>query len=63
MVLSIIGDSDTFVPKPWPKNVFQTALMEAAKSGEGNILYEDELNASSWSDLVIENNHYVMCVR
>lgn len=47
MVLSIIGDSDTFVPKPWPKNVFQTALMEAAKSGEGNILYEDELNASS----------------
>lgn len=40
MVLSIIGDSDTFVPKPWPKNVFQTALMEAAKSGEETwILY------------------------
>lgn len=47
MVLSIIGDSDTFVPKPWPKNVFQTALMEAAKSGEGKILYKDALNASS----------------
>lgn len=45
MVLSIIGDSDTFVPKPWPKNVFQTALMEAAKSGEGKILHEDALNA------------------
>lgn len=35
LVLSVIGDSDSFVPKPWPTNVFQTALIEAAKSGEG----------------------------
>lgn len=47
MVLSVIGDSDAFVPKPWPKNVFQTALMEAAKSGEGKIVYEDVLYAST----------------
>ena len=30
-----IGDSDSFVPHPWPKTVFQTALIEAAKSGGG----------------------------
>lgn len=40
MVFSVIGDSDSFVPKPWPKTVFQTALIEAAKSGgETWILY------------------------
>uniref|UniRef100_A0A8W8NK24 TRPM SLOG domain-containing protein n=1 Tax=Magallana gigas TaxID=29159 RepID=A0A8W8NK24_MAGGI len=33
MVFSVIGDSDNFVPRPWPKTVFQTALIEAAKSG------------------------------
>lgn len=33
MVISVIGDSDSFVPRPWPKAVFQTALIEAAKSG------------------------------
>lgn len=33
MVFSVIGDSDSFVPRPWPKTVFQTALIEAAKSG------------------------------
>lgn len=35
MVFSVIGDSDSFVPRPWPKTVFQTALIEAAKSGGG----------------------------
>lgn len=35
MVFSVIGDSDSFAPKPWPKTVFQTALIEAAKSGGG----------------------------
>lgn len=37
MVISVIGDSDSFVPRPWPKTVFQTALIEAAKSGRGKI--------------------------
>lgn len=37
LVLSVIGDSSTFVPKQWPKNVFQTALIEAAKSNEGMV--------------------------
>lgn len=37
MVISVIGDSDSFVPRPWPKTVFQTALIEAAKSGKGKI--------------------------
>lgn len=35
MVFSVIGDSDSFAPGPWPKAVFQTALIEAAKSGGG----------------------------
>ena len=35
MVFSVIGDSDSFVPRPWPKTVFQTALIEAGKSGGG----------------------------
>lgn len=40
MVFSVIGDSDSFVPRPWPTTVFQTALIEAAKSGgETWILY------------------------
>ncbi|XP_052693613.1 transient receptor potential cation channel subfamily M member-like 2 [Crassostrea angulata] len=40
MVFSVIGDSDSFVPRPWPKTVFQTALIEAAKSGGATwILY------------------------
>ncbi|XP_052695504.1 uncharacterized protein LOC128173861 [Crassostrea angulata] len=40
MVFSVIGDSDNLVPRPWPKTVFQTALIEAAKSGgETWILY------------------------
>lgn len=35
MVFSVIGDSDNLVPRPWPKTVFQTALIDAAKSGGG----------------------------
>lgn len=35
MVFSVIGDSDSFAPRPWPKTVFKTALIEAAKSGGG----------------------------
>lgn len=37
MVFSVIGDSGSFVPTPWPANVFQTALIEAAKSGGGRV--------------------------
>lgn len=32
-VFSVIGDSHTFVLRSWPINVFQSALIEAAKSG------------------------------
>lgn len=39
MVFSVIGDSDSFVPRPWPKTIFQTALIEAAKSGGGESWY------------------------
>lgn len=40
MVFSVIGDSVSFFPRPWPKAVFQTALIEAAKGGgETWILY------------------------
>ena len=35
MVFSVIGDSNSFVPCPWAKTVFETALIEAAKSGGG----------------------------
>lgn len=35
MVFSVIGDSENFVTRAWPTNVFQTALIEAAKSGGG----------------------------
>jgi hypothetical protein len=35
MVFSVIGDSNSFVPRPWAKTVFQIALIEAAKSGGG----------------------------
>lgn len=38
MVFSVIGDSGNFVPRPWPKTVFQTALIEAAKSGGGMVI-------------------------
>lgn len=40
MVFSVIGDSDSFVSRPWPTTLFQTALIEAAKSGGGtNLLH------------------------
>lgn len=42
MVFSVIGDSDSFAPRPWPKTVFQTALIEAAKSG-GGMLEQQQL--------------------
>lgn len=35
LVLSVI----TLVPKQWPKNLFQTALIEAAKSNEGTTFF------------------------
>lgn len=41
MVFSVIGDSDICVPRPWPKTLFQTALIEAAKSGGGILLLND----------------------
>lgn len=48
LVLSVIGDSITVVPKQWPKNVFQTALIEAAKSNEASwILYRDSTDGIS----------------
>lgn len=40
MVFSVIGDSDSFVPRPWPKTVFQTALIEAAKNGGGMAIFD-----------------------
>lgn len=39
MVFSVVGDSDNFVPRAWPKTVFQTALIEAAKSGGGRVTF------------------------
>lgn len=43
MVFSVIGDSDNFVPRPWPKTVFQTALIEAAKSGGGKLIFNYDI--------------------
>lgn len=37
LVLSVIGDSNTFVPNKWPKDVFQAALIETAKSEKGKV--------------------------
>lgn len=43
MVFSIIGDANSFAPRPWQTIVFQTALIEAAKNGgETWILYRDK---------------------
>lgn len=39
MVFSVIGDSKSNVSRPWPTSVFKTALIEAAKSGGGMMLY------------------------
>ena len=50
MVFSVIGDSDSFVPRPWPKTVFQTALIEAAKSGGGK-----------YCIFFLNNKHFIFC--
>ncbi|XP_048749949.2 transient receptor potential cation channel subfamily M member 2-like isoform X2 [Ostrea edulis] len=43
MVFYVIGDSDSFVPSPWRKAVFQTGLIEAAKEGGDTwIIYRGE---------------------
>lgn len=56
MVISVIGDSDSFVPRPWPKTVFQTALIEAAKSGKDTwILFRGY--ASGVSKLIMDAYH------
>ncbi|XP_078341129.1 transient receptor potential cation channel subfamily M member 2-like isoform X1 [Crassostrea virginica] len=43
LVLSVIGDSKCFVPRAWPKSVFQRALIEAGRSSGGDtwILYRN----------------------
>lgn len=57
MVFSVIGDSDSFAPRPWPKSVFQTALIEAAKSGgETCILFRD--SQSGVSKIIRDAYHY-----
>lgn len=40
MVFSVIGDSENFVSKHWQTTVFQTALIEAARSGGGISFYD-----------------------
>lgn len=40
MVFSVIGDSENFISKPWQTNVFQTALIETARSGGGISFYD-----------------------
>ena len=42
VVFSVIGDTASFVPRPWPKTVFQTALIEAAKCGGGRFYQYDK---------------------
>jgi hypothetical protein len=36
LVLSVVGDSSSFVPKPWLTPVFQLGLIETAKGAKGN---------------------------
>ena len=38
LVLSIIGDSSTFVPKPWLTPVFQLGLIETAKGANSKFI-------------------------
>lgn len=38
MVFSVIGDADSFVPRPWKTISFQKALIEAAKDAGGKVL-------------------------
>lgn len=35
LVLSIIGDSKSFVPKPWITSVFKQGLIDTAKGAKG----------------------------
>lgn len=58
MVFSVIGDSDNLVPRPWPKTVFQTALIEAAKSGGGMVLARLE-KLVKYKALVLQNFYYI----
>lgn len=57
MVFSVIGDSDSFAPRPWPKTVFQTALIEAAKSG-GETLILFRGYESGVSKIIRDAYHY-----
>jgi len=36
LVLSVVGDSSSFVPKPWLTPVFQLGLIETANGAKGN---------------------------
>jgi SH3-like domain-containing protein len=36
LVISVIGDSNSFVPTTWEKTLFQTSLIETAKGAKGN---------------------------
>lgn len=44
MVFSVIGDSNSSVPRPWQTIVFQKALIEAAKNGGGRVLFLSLMN-------------------
>ena len=37
LVLSVVGDSSSFVPKPWLTPVFQLGLIETAKGAKGKL--------------------------
>lgn len=37
LVLSVIGDSSSFVPKPWFTSVFKAGLIETAKGAKGMV--------------------------
>lgn len=47
MVFSVIGDAFSFVPRPWQTNVFKRALIEAAKSGGGKVLFLENMNVDN----------------
>lgn len=54
LVLSVIGNSISYYPRPWPKAVFQNALIEAAKGGGGmlyGLMKQDRIKA----DMNLEN--------
>lgn len=56
MVFSVIGDSDSFVPRPWPTTVFQTALIEAAKSGGGMTVNAYQNKIKIYTNVKLQNN-------